>query len=97
MLKSQKTLRKKDKLESVFSLEEKLTEDTLLSVNVCKESGNIYVDDLYLISNNSEDKPSQATQILMLKTTRLQSSRLINCPLYLFFQYVNPLNPSILR
>lgn len=48
-------LSKKGNIESVFLLKQELTVDTLFSIDVYKDSGDIYVDDLYLISSTRED------------------------------------------
>lgn len=41
-------------------------EDTFLSIDVYKESGEIYVDDLYLISNIGKDNDKLDSLIFML-------------------------------
>lgn len=44
-------LSNKDELASVFSIEKKLIEVTLFYLDLYMESGNIYIDDLYIISS----------------------------------------------
>lgn len=48
-------LNKEEDFELVFSLEEKLMKGTLFSIDVYEESGDICVDDIYLISSTGED------------------------------------------
>ncbi|KAF3619617.1 hypothetical protein FXO37_33629 [Capsicum annuum] len=53
-------LDKEDDLESVFSLEKELTEDTIIFIDIYDESGDIYANDLYLISSTREDSQKLA-------------------------------------
>lgn len=48
-------LRKEDDIELIFLLKEEPMEDTHFSIDVYKEVGDIYANDLYLISNNGKD------------------------------------------
>lgn len=68
-------------------------EDTHFSIDVYEESGNIYVVDLYLISNIGEGDDKLASQIIMLNTSGILSFGRADCPPHLFNQYVHPFNP----
>lgn len=57
-------LDKKDDLESVYSLEEELIEDTIFSIDVCEKSGDIYV---------AEDNQKSASQFLIFNTPGILS------------------------
>lgn len=58
-------LDKEKDLESVFLLDKELMEDTIFSVYVNEKLGDIYADNLYLISKIGEDNQKSASQPFM--------------------------------
>lgn len=76
--------------------EEEPMGDTLFSIDVYGNLGDIYADDFYLIYNTREDNYKLASQILMFNVAWILSSRITYYSPNLFNMYVDPFNLSIL-